>query len=133
MENKGVRNIMVSCLLVMIATMSAKAQRVNAFSVQQAVDYALKNSAQVKNALLDIQIQRQTNKEITASAYPHINGTVNLGYNPNVSVQTFPNFIAAGTYGVLVHEGVKDSAGKPVKSPSDFGVINAAFGTKYNA
>jgi outer membrane protein TolC len=123
----------ITGVLFLIFTTSAEAQQVNAFSVKQAVDYALKNSAQVKNALLDIQLQRQTNKEITAAAYPTVNASVNVGYNPNVSVQTFPNFIAAGTYGVLQFEGVKDSTGNSIKSPSDFGVINAAFGTKYNA
>src|SRR5258708_6251228 len=105
MENKSVRNIVVSCLLIIISTAQATAQQLNAFSVKQALDYALKNSAQVKNALLDIKIQRQTNKEITAAAYPQLTGSVNANYNPNVAVQTFPNFIGAATYGVLEQEG----------------------------
>lgn len=33
------------------------AQEKHAFSLQQAVDYARKNNVQVKNGLLDIQIQ----------------------------------------------------------------------------
>lgn len=133
MESNSIRNILASCLLALVTTLSAQAQQVNSFSVKQAVDYALKNSVQVKNALLDIQIQQQTNNEITARAYPQVNASVNVGYNPAVAVQTFPNFIAAGTYGVLVYQGVKDSSGKPIAAPSDFGVINAGFGTKYNA
>lgn len=107
------------------------AQQVNNFSVKQAVDYALKNSAQVKNALIDIQIQKQVNKEITASAFPQINGTGSATYNPNIAVQTFPNFIAASTYGVLQEQGVKDGSGNPIVSPADFGYVQAAFGTKY--
>jgi outer membrane protein TolC len=132
MENKRVQKAIISGLLI-IATGSAKAQQVNAFSVQQAVDYALKNSAQVKNALLDIQIQKQTNKEITASAYPQITGNVNANYNPAVAVQTFPNFIGAATYGVLQQEGVKNGNGDPIVSPADFGLIQAQFGSKYTA
>lgn len=102
------------------------------FSAQDAVTYAKKNSVQVKNALLDIQIQQQTNKEITASALPNITGTAGATYFPNVSVQSFPNFIAAGTYGVLEHEGVKDGSGNPIVAPNDYGLIQAQFGTKFN-
>ena len=104
----------------------------NAFTAKQAVDYALKNALQVKNALLDIELQKQTNKEITAAAFPQITGLANLNYNPNVAVQTFPNFIAAGTYGVLIQNHVKDGNGNPIVAPGDFGLINAAFGAKYS-
>lgn len=103
----------------------------NAFTAKQAVDYALKNAVQVKNALLDIELQKQTNKEVTAAALPQITGSGALNYNPNVAVQTFPNFIAQGTYGVLVANNVKDGNGNPIVTPSDFGLINAAFGAKY--
>lgn len=103
----------------------------NAFTAKQAVDYALKNAVQVKNALLDIELQRQTNKEVTAAALPQISGSGALNYNPNVAVQTFPNFIAQGTYGVLVANQVKDGNGNPIVAPGNFGYINAAFGAKY--
>ncbi len=102
------------------------------FTAKDAVDYALKNAVAVKNALLDIELQKQTNKEVTASAFPQITGTGSINYNPNVSVQSFPNFIAAGTYGVLVQNNVKDGNGNPITAPSDFGLINAAFGAKYS-
>ncbi len=122
--------IFFTTILICVYTQNF-AQQTNAFSVKQAVDYAVKNSPQVKNALIDIQMQRQTNREITASAYPQINGSMNLGFSPNVAVQTFPNFIAAGTYGVLMQEGVKNGSGAAIQSPADFGVIEAQFGSKY--
>ena len=49
--------------------------QINAFSAMQAVEYALQNATQVKNALLDIKIQKQTNKEVTAQAYRKLPGT----------------------------------------------------------
>lgn len=103
-----------------------------AFTAKEAVDYALKNAVQVKNALLDIKLQEQTNKGITAAALPHISASGSLNYNPNIAVQTFPNFIAASTYGVLIKENVKDGNGNPITVPNDFGVIQAGFGSKYN-
>lgn len=57
----------------------------HSFSAQDAVNYALKNSVQVKNALLDIQAQRQQNKEITAAALPQITASGSATYNPNVA------------------------------------------------
>ena len=54
------------------------AQQVNQFSLKQAVDYATKNSVQVKNALLDILIQKQTNRDVTSIALPQVNGTAGV-------------------------------------------------------
>lgn len=103
------------------------------FTVKQAVDFALKNNVAVKNALLDIQQQQQVNREVTASAYPHINASLGTTYNPNVATQVLPNFISPATYQVLVDEGVKDGNGNPIQMPSDFGFIAAQFGTKFSA
>lgn len=119
--------------ILTLFSVSAFSQQRHEFSVLQAVDYAKKNNVQVKNALVNVDIQQQTNREITAMAYPQLNGNVSATYNPNVAIQSFPNFIAAGTYGVLEQEGVKDASGNPIISPTDFGIIQAQFGTKYNA
>jgi outer membrane protein TolC len=43
-------------------------------------------------------------------------------------VQSFPNFIAQGTYGVLMQEGVKDGSGNADKESYIFGLIQAQFG-----
>lgn len=122
-------------ILIGIITAFSSAAQDSAYqmSVKQAVEFASKNSAQVKNALIGIELQQQQNKEITAQAYPQITGTASANYYPNVAVQSFPNFIAAATYGVLQQEGVKKGNGEPVIPPSDFGFIQAQFGTKYVA
>lgn len=109
------------------------AQNRHEMSVLQCVDYANKNSVTVKNALIDIQIQQQTNKEITAQALPNVSGSIETNYYPKVPVQSFPNFIAAATYGVLEQEGVKNGSGQPIVSPKDFGFVQAAFGTSWTA
>jgi outer membrane protein len=109
------------------------AQQKHALSASQAVEYANLNSVQVKNALIAIQLQEQTNREITAMALPNITGSLDVNYYPKVAVQSFPNFIAAATYGVLTDEGVKDGNGNPIIAPGDFGFIQAQFGTKWNS
>ena len=133
MQRNSIMKIKIILVLMLAGVSYVNAQKTNEFTVQQAVDYALKNAVQVRNALIDLKIQQQTNREITASAFPQISGTVSTNYFPNVAVQSFPNFIAAGTYGVLEKEGVKDGNGNAILSPNDFGLIQAQFGTKYTA
>jgi|RhiMetdeSRZDD1v2_1073273.scaffolds.fasta_scaffold41403_2 outer membrane protein len=111
----------------------ALAQEKHEFTVKQAVDYAKKNSVQVKNILLDVKLQEETNRQVTANAYPKIDGRIGATYNPNIAVQSFPNFIALGTYGVIEAEDIRRGDGSAIKTPSDIGLIQAQFGTKYVA
>ncbi|RFM25949.1 TolC family protein [Deminuibacter soli] len=105
------------CMVTLIACTAAAQTRdtaatVHAFSVQQCVEYAHKNNNQVKNALLDLQVQQQTNRGITSAALPQINATAGLTDYLKIPVTLVPaEFFggAAGTYA-------------PVQ-----------FGTKYNA
>jgi outer membrane protein TolC len=71
MNNMG--KIILAILLtnIFVATY-AQPPAVHEFSIQQCLDYAKKNSVQVKNALLDLQIQQQSNKATTAGALPTI-------------------------------------------------------------
>ena len=110
MENNYKRYILFvsSFLLFQIAD----AQKVNEFTVQQAVDYAMKNSVQVRNSLLDIRVQRQTNKEITSAAYPQLTGSGSFTNYLNIPISLLPAEIMGGPAGTYF----------PV-----------AFGTKYNA
>src|SRR5688500_13975636 len=75
----GIKVGFMICLALFSLSVSAQdSYRRHAFSVQQAVEYGRKNNVQVKNALLDVQIQQQTNREITAAAYPQISGNASL-------------------------------------------------------
>ena len=137
-DRHRVRAVLFLSLVALFPTLRGQAQQDSKttrheFTADQAVEYAMKNSAQVKNALLDVRLQEETNREITAAAYPSLNGSIGTTYNPNVATQSFPNFIAAATYGVLEEEGVKDGNGNTIVSPTDFGFIQAQFGTKYSA
>ena len=93
---------------------SGQAPKANhyAFSIQQALDYAKANNVQVKNALLNVQAQNETNREITAAALPNIFGTGNVINNLNIPVTLIPGEITGLPPGTFV----------PVR-----------FGTKYNS
>lgn len=83
------------------------------FSVKEAIDYASKNNVAVKNALLDYQIQEQSNRATTSLALPQVTG--NMGITDYIQIPTtllpgeFLNPPQPGTY-------------VPIK-----------FGTQYNA
>jgi outer membrane protein TolC len=132
----SIKKTLFSLLSLVFIISNGNTQTVNKryeFNVQQAVEYANKNNVQVKNALLNIKAQIQTNREITASALPTITGGIGAQHFPNVAVTTLPNFISPATYQVLVKEGVKDGNGNPITMPGDFGFIQAQFGTKWAA
>lgn len=104
---------------------------VHRFAAKEAVDYALTNAVQVKNALIDIKLQKEQNKQVTAAALPHISGSGSLSYNPDVAVQTIPDFISPAVYGVLSKNDVRSGNGQPITAPTDFGYFSVGFGAKY--
>jgi outer membrane protein TolC len=101
---------------VLIHTVNAEAQnktkQLYAFSLEECVTFAKNNNVQVKNSLLAIEAQIQTNREIGAAAFPTI-GT-NAGVNDFIKIPTslLPAQIFGGAAGTYI----------PVQ-----------FGTKYNA
>ena len=135
MRKNRLGKAILSSIVLLSAMQSSMAQNKNEFSVKQAVDYGVKNAVQVKNALIDIKIQEQTNREITAAAFPQINGSVNTIHYFNVPVQSIPNFIAPATYNVLQKEGVKNGTGNTITMPNggNFGNLPLQFGTPWTS
>ena len=131
LRNKRVKNLFILTIAILGAQFSFS-QKVNEFSVIQAGEYAMKNATEVKNALLDVQIQKQSNKELTAIALPQINGSINSMHYYDIPVTTLPDFISPSVYNVLTNNGVKNGAGNPITVPSGgFGSIPARFGTAF--
>jgi len=102
--------ILSGCFFATKAQTKSPSQ-VHSFTAQEAVNYALKNAVQVKNALLDIKLQQQQNKQITAQALPQINGNVSLTDYLSIPTQLVPAEFAGGPPGTFF----------PIK-----------FGTKYS-
>lgn len=121
-------------LTMVLVSASAFAQQKNEFSIKQCIDYADKNSVTVKNALLDVQIQNQTNRQVTAAAFPQVSGNIGTTHYFDIPTTTLPDFISPATYQVLIDKGVKDGSGQPITMPAGgFGSIPAQFGTPWTA
>jgi outer membrane protein len=102
----------IAVMLILTGIMRpALAQQTYTFSAQQAVDYAMKNSVNVRNALKDIEIQLQQNREITAAAYPQLSGNINVTDYLKLPTSLIPAEFFGGT-------------------PGTFQAVQ--FGTKYN-
>jgi outer membrane protein len=90
---------------------AAAARPIHELSLAQAVDYAAKNSVLVKNALLDYQIQVQSNRATTSQALPQVTG--NLGITDYIQI---PTTLIPGEF---------------INQPGTF--IPVKFGTKWNS
>jgi outer membrane protein len=93
------RNGVIILLLFVNSVIAQPQPAAHAFSIQQAVEYAIKNNVQVKNALLDVQIQAQINRDVTSAAYPQINGSFSLVDNVKPPVSLVPAEFFGGTPG----------------------------------
>ncbi len=111
--NHPIKSIFWFCLLL-IASFQTFAQNSSshAFSIKECVDYAHKNNVQVKNALLNVQVQNQTNRDITAAAMPSVTGTISGNDFLTIPTSLLPGEIfgqPAGTY-IPVQFGTKFNA-----------------------
>lgn len=72
------RNYLVAIIAIFAGSLPLHAQKIHSFSIDQAMEYAGKNAVQVKNSLLDVLIQKQTNRDVTSIALPQISLSGNV-------------------------------------------------------
>ena len=107
-------NKMILLFIAIAGTHNGIAQTKNEFSVKQTVDYGLKNAIQVKNALIDIQNQEQSNREVTSQALPQISATGAYTDYLNVPLTPVPGEFfgqPAGTFKELAFSTKYSSSG----------------------
>ncbi len=113
MQRNNMKTIkLVMALALFLPGTTAMAQTTNQFTAKQAVEYGLKNAYQVKNALLDVLIQEQTNRDITSTAFPQISANGSFTNYLNIPTSLLPAEVFGGPAGTFI----------PLK-----------FGTKYTA
>jgi outer membrane protein TolC len=77
--------------LIFVSLQAVSQQPVlHAFSARDCIEYGLKNNVQVKNALLDIQIQQQDNRGVTSLALPSVNASGNYTDYLKIPTQLLP-------------------------------------------
>lgn len=88
------RKGLIALTSIVLATSVAYAQQPVKLSLNDCMDYALKNNYSVKNAHLDMLIQQEQVKQTTAAVYPHINQKTDFAYSNIVQ----SSFIDASTF-----------------------------------
>lgn len=135
------RNLKKYVLLVTVSAIaySSKAQEAksNSFSLQQAIEYAMKNSPNALNAQSDIVAAKYKLKEYRGVGLPQLNASFDLKDFFKIPVSILPNFVAPAVYqGVVV--ATTPSSATPIYddsklNPDNYPAIQAQFGTKYQA
>ena len=107
-----IRLAILLSILMAANVMAQNNKPIHTFSLDECVGYAQKNNVQVKNALLSIDAQIQTNREIGAAAFPTIGTNVGGTDYTKIPTSLLPGQIFGGAPGTFI----------PVQ-----------FGTKFNA
>jgi outer membrane protein TolC len=113
------KNLLFVTVFFATAALAQEQKTVHAFSLAETVSYAQKNNVQVKNSLLDIDIQIQTNKEIASAALPNIGSSVGGTDFLTIPTSLLPGQIFGGAPGTFI--------------PVQFGTkFNANYGANFN-
>ncbi|MFT3909163.1 MAG: TolC family protein [Ferruginibacter sp.] len=87
-----IKKTMLAVLILTAGQVYAQdtARKINQFSLQQALDYAKQHAVQVKNALLDVKIQHQVNRDVTSIALPQITGSGSVNEYLDIPITVVP-------------------------------------------
>lgn len=122
---------MISRLFIIILSifmMSNLGLSQNSFTLDEAIDYAMKNSNSLKLKKIDILEADQSIKELKSRGMPTVNGSLGYQYFPAVPQQPLEDFISPIVIGVL-NNTVTQQMPIPIGDPTFFEV---SFAQKHN-
>ncbi len=125
------KNIRLILLLIAFISLRnlAHSQDQTAFTLEKAIEFALENNHDVRNAQTDIEIARKKIQETTAIGLPQVNGKLSNTNYINIPTTLLPDFITP-----VIHKVNEDDFGLTATNPlGDALFFPAQFGTKYNA
>ncbi len=99
------------------------------FSVKQAVDFAMQNQNDIKNAIIDEEIAHRKVKEILGTGLPQINSSFDVKDFLEIPTTVLPDFITGAVYGIN-----QNAFGLTPRYPAPGGDgVPVKFGTQYQA
>jgi outer membrane protein len=131
------KTILIAFVMATFFVVNVKAQQpqqpqIYNITAKDAVDIALKNVADLKNARLDYKIAEARNKEITGLALPQVTGSLQGNHYLSLPQIQFPDGSEVQIYDVLRSEGVKDGSGNPITKQGEFAYRSVSFFTPWN-
>ena len=116
-------------VLLVCAPSIAWSQSQSTFSLEEAVQFAIENNYNMKNARTDVEIAKKKINETTAIGLPQIAGTISNTNYMSLPTTLFPDFITGAIYQVNEEKfGLV-----PVVPQAEQEFFPVSFGTKYNA
>jgi outer membrane protein len=86
------------CLIFLILLLSLKGFGQEKWSLQQCVDYALKNNVSVKQSDVQARLTAITAKQGKASLYPNLTGSINSSYQHGLTTNPTTNILESASY-----------------------------------
>ena len=114
--------------IVSLSLFSIASQGQTSFTLEEAIEYALKNANSLKLNQIEILDAEQSIKELKSQGMPKVNGTVGYQYFPAVPQQPLEDFISPIVIGVL-NSSVTAMDPIPIGDPTFFEV---SFAQKHN-
>lgn len=131
------RYALLLALSVMVYKTEAQEANGNSFSLQQAIDYAYKNSPNYLNAQNDVLMAKYKRKEVLGMAMPQISTSVDMKNFIKVPTTILPNFVAPAVYAGIIAAQTTPTYTPPVDPEkldvNSYDPIAAQFGTTFQA
>ena len=108
------QKLTVLCLLIVTTLVAQETKKSYAFTLEQAIEHAVKNNYSMLNANRDVDVAKKKKWETTTMGLPQINGSLNYQ-------NTFE----------FTKQGAAANAFNPAANPND--IVLLAFGTKHVA
>lgn len=86
------------CLIFLILLLSLKGFGQEKWSLQQCVDYALKNNVSVKQSDVQARLTAITAKQGKASLYPNLTGSINSSYQHGLTTNPTTNILESASF-----------------------------------
>jgi len=96
------RKALILITSLIITSIGFSQETTTSFSLQEAIDYALENNRQVKNAARDVAAAKEQKRETIATGLPQIDGNINYQNFLKQQVQVVPGEIFGGTPGEFI-------------------------------
>lgn len=96
---------LISCCFLFFGQLSAQTPglpQMHRFSLQEALEYGQGHNMQVKNALLDILVQKESNRGVAAAALPSITGSGSITDNLKLQTTLLPGEFMGQPAGTFV-------------------------------
>jgi len=124
-----IKTILTITLILIGLFVNAQQDSIYQLDINQAVNFAVENNINVKNAELDIKKAKWKVWETTAIGLPQVSASSQYQNFPKIPVQLMPNFIAPVVMGINAQYYGLTPIAPP---PDDSEKMPVQFGSKHN-